>query len=226
MEDGKVQMYGIERYGCRYQPVVEGAKTMKQFAFVLVFMGAICAEAAAPPPNKTNPYLSVGDASPRFSQELVFREEQETMGGRSVTTWKITPPGRLTVIRNSLDLKGKPKAGWPREVRSESLTGEQIQTLATELQSQRILSLPATLGADVEVNAHNYMLRFGEKESVLYGVPPLRRGTLKDHILNSTPEHEDRLAVERFATAAQRIIDTGASKTSPADKGHSTESQR
>lgn len=192
---------------------------MNNTLLTIVVAGSLCAAAAAPP-------LSVRDnsptrvekiQSPTLAEELVFREEQETMGGRSIKTWTVTPDGTCTVVRSSLDLKGREKAGWPRVVSSEKLAPGEVRKLASVVHDQQLQNLPSTMGPE-EVNAHNYVLQYGKKVSTLRGVPPRLTGGLKQHIVSSSPECENRAALNRFATIAEKIVESAGPQVPNAEK--------
>jgi hypothetical protein len=156
-------------------------------------------------------FLKTKNGHPALSHNLVLREEQEGIGGVSIKSWVLTPGGKWTVEHKVLDLEGHAKPNYPRVLRSGELSDAEVLRLAGALRSRSFFDLPATMGTKAPVNVHSYSLEFGKKRSTLYGIPPLRKGTLEGHIAAWAPKDTPKQA-KQFAAVAQTILDVCQAK--------------
>jgi hypothetical protein len=165
---------------------------------------------AAPPvtvvENADKPVEQKVAETPTLTKQLTLREEQGGIGGTSVKTWTITPDGKWSIERWSLDTAGKEAPKTRRNQGRGSLSTERLATVAGVVLSQELVELPDEMGTKPKVNPHVYILRYGPKTSSLYGVPTQRSNPLKDHLIAWGPRDQSS-AVNRFATVAQAIID-------------------
>jgi hypothetical protein len=133
------------------------------------------------------------------------------VGGTSVKTWILGKDGRWALQFAFIELDGKQTAE-ASTLRSGSMTAAQVTQVAEVLRSRRLNELPRTMGKKPLGNAHVYSLNFDKANSTLYGVPPLRKGTLKEHIVRWLPRGEEKAAT-RFADVAQVVVDVCQDKS-------------
>jgi hypothetical protein len=145
-----------------------------------------------------NPEIA-DSVSEELKETLTLRVEQGGIAGTNVITWEISPSGKWRVISE------RPKA--KTEELSGTLSQDQLERVAKELHDQNIHSLPDKIGEESKVNPSKLVLKYGTKESVVFGMPTRRLDRMKSAIESQASKDERHGEdLRRIATLVELIV--------------------
>ena len=153
-------------------------------------------------------YVLTNKDKMQLKENLVLKEEQGGIAGRTVRTWTVQPSGAWTFVQVLVDPNGAEIAGTRKELKG-TLDQRDVKELAKALAAKDLAGLPGALGQKSKVNPHSYVLGFGKRESRIDGALPRRGEPIQENIIRSAPVKDaaEQNPWRRFADIAH-VIET------------------